>query len=1365
MKPCSRRISPQAIVLCVAPILTFSSASADVLIFNEANASNFWQLPPGTNLLNGATATPTTPATHEGSSASWSTVTDGILGLPGDNSATVTPNNGDEVTFPLDIVAQPGGYDITSFDSYVTWANSGRSNQNYVLQYSTVAEPTVFNTIATVSNADASTNNSTHTSITDTTGVIASGVHSVKLVFNNQENGYVGFSELKLLATPTNVLTLVESDDANDWTLPSGANLLKGETANPSGTATNEGSSPNWTTVTDGELGASADISASVTPPNMDSVIFPLDTSVNFNGYNLTAFHSYCAWPNTGRDNQDIMISYSTVADPDTFIRLGAAIAHTGGTDNATHVQLTPASGFLATGVAAIKLNFGHQENGYVGYREFIALGSAVSLTDPLTWTGNSGSAGNANWITGADNNWKKTIGGTAANYNSQAPLTFDNSSTNRNITVTSALNASSLAFTNDATRPFTFGGQTVTVSNDITGAGAGTNTFNNPLHATSGVAQTGSGSLVFNGALEGGGVTVSGTGGVSLNAANPALTGNATVSNGSLTAAHDSALQAARVVSTGGSVRFTSAAPQVPTIAGTADGSIVLGKTSGPLVNTNLSVGTETAVTTFAGNISQASSTTGRLTKTGNSTLALSGTNTYTGPTSVTGGVLQLERRVSLYNGNAASWTPSNLLVSAGATLSLRAGFFDEFTEAEVNSLPLGGFQSGSYLGIKNIDNIVLSRNLTQPGVGLLKTGTGLLTITGNNTSTGTTRIAEGSVHAASVGGTALPGNVSLGSAVTDVFLSFGEDNQFGAGTVISAANGSFYQTKINLRGTDQTVAGLDVAPFPANRVTLFQNDENTLPDYAGEPEPATLTINASSDHSFAGLIRNGDGGNTVSVVKNGTGIQEFRNLSGVQGYGYTGPTSLNEGTLKLTFGGGNFEFASDITIAEPATLHFNAVTGNWVFGRVISGPGKVYVDGTNAVVLNNGASNWTGGTVVDGGFLALAGNGATGEGTGPGQGSVGGAMDPSNLIEINGGTLSLDGIAPLGNSGMLPEFAPTIHINEGSKLYGGTNTVAFVPNLTLDGGEIEITNGAGHGGFNTDLALVGTVIVGGESNVPANVYTTGTGANANISLGSLGVPGTTFQVANVSNDASADLIISSLLRDVRTASSPLVKTGPGTMQLIGPSSYTGTTRVEQGELQLDTPYLALASTVEIEAAGTLNLQFDGSDTIGGLTLAGSAMPDGIYAAVGNGGAGVTTTARITGPGRLIVSSSGAQSYESWAAIIPDEAERDRTADPDGDGFSNLEEYLFGTSPTGASGELTRLETGDSGLVIRWNQLVGGNGTYALQESTTLADPWGPSSLTAIDAAVQDLPGYVRKEALVPVDAARKFIRVQGAE
>jgi autotransporter-associated beta strand protein len=53
-----------------------------------------------------------------------------------------------------------------------------------------------------------------------------------------------------------------------------------------------------------------------------------------------------------------------------------------------------------------------------------------------------------------------------------------------------------------------------------------------------------------------------------------------------------------------------------------------------------------------------------GGLTKEGNQTLLLSGTNSYTGPTLVSNGTVVLAKRASLYNGNNASWTASNITV-----------------------------------------------------------------------------------------------------------------------------------------------------------------------------------------------------------------------------------------------------------------------------------------------------------------------------------------------------------------------------------------------------------------------------------------------------------------------------------------------------------------------------------------------------------------------------------------------------------------------------------------------------------------------------------------------------------------------------
>lgn len=1148
------------------PLVTLTWACADILSFNEANTTNVWTLPVGTNLLTSAAADPGTANTHEGSSASWGTLADGLLGAPGDKAATVTPNNGETVTFALFDATALGGYDITTIDSCCTWADSGRSNQNYTVQYSIVSDSTNFITLAVVGNGDSPADRSTHTSLTDTTGILASEVHSVRIIFGSpfgQENGYVGMSEFVVTAHPTNVNTVVESGGGNGWTLPAGTNLLNGATALPPTTTSNEGSSPNWTTVTDGLLGAAADIGSSVTPPNNSSVVFPLDTSVNFNGYNLTSFDTYCAWPNSGRDNQDISVSYSTTAAPGVFIKLANAIVRTVNPDNSTHVRITPATGFLATGVAAIKVDFGHQENGYVGYREFIALGTAASISDPLTWTGGSGAAGNANWIAGPDSNWKKTLGGLAANFNPLAALTFDGTGMNRNITLPSALTASSLTFANTAGTPYAIGGEVLTVSNDVVATGNGSATFNNPVIATTGVTQSGGGSLSFNAALQAGGLTLAGSGNLTLNAANPGLTGNASVSDGTLDVSADNGLQNAALVATGGVVRFTSAAPQLASLSGAAGSSVVLGNASGP-VDTHLTVGDASSITTFAGDLSAAAGATGSLIKAGASSLFLSGANTYNGTTSVTGGTLQFDQRLSLYNGEASAWTAANLLVGGGATLGFKVGTFDEFTEADLNDLALGGFQPGSVLGISNALDFTLSRSLTQPGIGLFKSGAGILSLTGTNTSNGASRIIEGTIHAASPGGSAIGGSLLMGNAGADVFLTMGADHQFGPDSVLSFANGGFYQSKVNLRGTSQTVAGLDAAAFPANRISLVQNDEIGQPGYTVNPGPASLTIAATGNHSFHGLIRNLDGG-AVSVIKTGPGIQEFVNLPNVAGYAYSGPTTIDDGILRLNFSGPNSGFASDITVSAPGTLEFD---GTFTFDRAIAGTGDVVKQGAGTVVLTQASY-----------------------------------------------------------------------------------------------------------------------------------------------------------------------------------------------------SHTGTTRVAGGVLQLSSPSLADASAVAIDETGTLDLPHGAVDTVAGLTLGLDSMPPGTYAATGNGGPGITETARITGSGKLLVPGS-AVSYETWALVIPNETDRDRTDDADGDGFLNVDEFLFGTSPNVANGSLAGFEATGAGLVIRWNQRANSSSVYLLKESTTLLDnPWPPSTAVISDNAVQDLPDYVRKEALIPVDSTRKFVRIEATE
>ena len=102
---------------------------------------------------------------------------------------------------------------------------------------------------------------------------------------------------------------------------------------------------------------------------------------------------------------------------------------------------------------------------------------------------------------------------------------------------------------------------------------------------------------------------------------------------------------------------------------------------------------------------------------------------------------------------------------------------------------------------------------------------------------------------------------------------------------------------------------------------------------------------------------------------------------------------------------------------------------------------------------------------------------------------------------------------------------------------------------------------------------------------------------------------------------------------------------------------------------------------------------------------------------------------------------------------------------DPDGDTFSNHQEFLFGTSPIERTSSLAAMERTGDGLVIRWLERTGG-ASYRLEESATLAEnPWPSSSATITEDFTGVPENYVRKSATIPINQPRKFIRVSGRE
>lgn len=383
-------------------------------------------------------------------------------------------------------------------------------------------------------------------------------------------------------------------------------------------------------------------------------------------------------------------------------------------------------------------------------------------------------------------------------------------------------------------------------------------------------------------------------------------------------------------------------------TTSGTGSGNKVVGAngTGDSTLTLNISTGTNT----FAGTIGGTGTNENRigLTKTGNGTLVLTGTNTYTGTTTISGGTLSVG---SLAGGSNPSGigqsAPSagNLLINSGVlqytgasvstnrqfTLGTSGGGLDASGSGAINfsavsSLTLSGTNTARTLTLTgtNTGDNTLAAVIGNNGTGatsLSKTGTGTWVLTGTNTYTGATTVSAGTLK--------VNGSLAAGSAVG---VSSG-GTLGGSGTV---------------NGAVTVASGGTLAPGNSPG-TLTVNNNVTLATgstYVWEISPTTLNPSLTNGGSDSGVSRdllNITGtGKTLSTGNFTFKISEFTTTTLDPTKNYSWTVATTQGTP--TIGTVTFDYSSASNFATYAGTSGNTValvaSGNNVYLNLTVAP-----------------------------------------------------------------------------------------------------------------------------------------------------------------------------------------------------------------------------------------------------------------------------------------------------------------------------------------------------------------------------------------------------------------------------------------
>jgi fibronectin-binding autotransporter adhesin len=680
-----------------------------------------------------------------------------------------------------------------------------------------------------------------------------------------------------------------------------------------------------------------------------------------------------------------------------------------------------------------------------------------------------------------------------------------------------------------------------------------------------------------------------------------------------------------------------------------------------------------------YSGTFSGAITGGGSLTKSGAGILVLTGSNSYSGGTTIQGGELDI-----LTDANIGG--PTSTITFAGGLLQLNSTSVTNLNSHMVNwSTFNGGFDTNAAMNFTVPQSIGGSGSVTITGT------SGTVTLSGTNTYTGGTTVAGGQLI--------VTDDTNLGAAGSPLTLTGGRfrvngttftnlDNHpltlSGTPTIDINTAGNTFTINQSITGSGGfTKAGAGVLVLTANNsfsgVTTVTSGILRLAN-SQALRKSTLSLTTSGvTIDFAGInpTLGGLSGNQPLDIQGLT--MSVGNNNGSTTYSGVMSNSAAAGVL-VKIGTGTLTLAGKSTYTTPTTISGGVIAiGTLTNGGLASALGASSSTAAN-LVLDSGTLQYTGTSQTFDRLFTLTAKGGALDGSGTGGftfGSTGQAAASGTgdrTLTLTGSethsNYSFDIADPVGGKTSLYKTG------SGRWLIGGTTARTYSGDTHIVSGTLHvfgsstapIPHGAGKGNLVIDA---GALLELNNYNVTINGLNGAGTCNLSTGVHTLTV-----------GDGDANGSFSGIIQDTGTLS--LAKIGAGTQILSGANTYVGTTTISGGVLQfnsagsiggsgatvtvnapgvfaagyaMDQTFLgriAAGSTgVAALAAATSNaLSFNTAalanvslGAVGSQTYSSTLTPNGTAYRLGGGGGTLTMTAALNGVNSLIVNGAGTSS------------------------------------------------------------------------------------------------------------------------